>query len=77
MVLGKRIAQARQGRGMTQEELANAVLVSKPTIERAEYNTHPLNADVLWRISKELGYPMEWFMFDPNEIDTPISEETA
>lgn len=67
MVLGKRIAQARQACGMTQQQLANLVGVSKPTIERAEYNTRPLNADVLWRISKELNLPMEHFMFDPNE----------
>lgn len=55
--LGQAIIAARHDVSMTQEELAKASGISRPTIARLEAGTHTVNVDRLFELADALGIP--------------------
>lgn len=53
--LGAAIAAARQRAGLTQDELAAASGVSRPTISRLELGTSSISSDRLWALAYSCG----------------------
>ncbi|OBA38996.1 helix-turn-helix domain-containing protein [Gordonia sp. 852002-51296_SCH5728562-b] len=53
--LGAALAAARQKAGLTQDELAEASGVSRPTISRIEQGTGPIASDRLWDLAYACG----------------------
>ncbi|WP_287004237.1 MULTISPECIES: helix-turn-helix domain-containing protein [Gordonia] len=49
--LGAALAAARQRAGITQDELADASGVSRPTISRIEQGTSSISSDRLWDLA--------------------------
>jgi len=56
---GRRIAEAREQRGLTQEQLAERVGVSRSTIARIETGAATPGLDVGLTLARELGVPAE------------------
>lgn len=56
---GRRIAEAREQRGLTQEQLAERVGVSRSTIARIETGAATPGLDVGLALAHELGEPVE------------------
>lgn len=52
---GAALAQARLTAGMTQDELAAASGVSRPTISRLELGTSSISSDRVWDLAEALG----------------------
>lgn len=53
--LGAALAAARQKAGLTQDELADASGVSRPTISRIEQGTSSISSDRLWDLAYACG----------------------
>lgn len=67
--IGQRIAQARrEAGGMTQEELADALNVSKRSLQSYEAGVH-----IPWKhfetMGRIFGRPLEWFLRGENEAE--------
>lgn len=52
--LGRAIAAARRDAGLTQEQLAAASGLSRPTISRLELGTSSVSSDALWDLAAGL-----------------------
>lgn len=57
---GQRIANLRKGRGMTQQQLANVVGVSREHIARIEAGKYSVGLDILVKVAKALGMELEF-----------------
>ena len=55
MIDGKKMRALREARGMTQEQLAEAVGVARPIITRAETGAKELSLAVAAAVARELG----------------------
>lgn len=55
---------ARDSRGITQEELADAAQVAQGTISKQELGTKDVGADALQRIADALRYPVRFFYLE-------------
>ena len=55
MITGKNIKQYRQLKRLTQSQLASAVGVSLPTLQRYEYGKSKPTVDILFKIADVLG----------------------
>lgn len=53
--LGEALAAARQAAGLTQDELAAASGVSRPTISRLEQGTSSISSDRIWDLAQACG----------------------
>jgi transcriptional regulator with XRE-family HTH domain len=53
--IGRRIRQAREQRGLSQEQLAHTAGISRQTMYRAELGTHSTGIDALLKIARVLG----------------------
>ena len=53
--LGNAIADARKAAGLTQDELAAASGVSRPTISRLEQGVSSLGSDRIWDLAQACG----------------------
>lgn len=60
--MGKKIAEARQRAGMTQDQLASAVLLDRSALAKVETGLRRVSALELARIADELGERIEWFV---------------
>ncbi len=61
--LGRALAAARQAAGLTQDQLAQASGLSRPTISRLEQGTSSISSDRLWDLASTLGTtPSELFV---------------
>jgi transcriptional regulator with XRE-family HTH domain len=60
--LGARIRQARQARGLAQEDLGQLVGVRGLTISRAELGKTTPNARVLDALARQLGVSVDWLL---------------
>ncbi len=59
MLIGERIKQMRQSKGMTQQMLADECDIEKPNLSRIENgNTNP-TVKSLWKISNALGVKLK------------------
>lgn len=59
--IGARICRVRRERGLTQDELATAIGVSKPTVWKWEQGQNKSKGEMLERISKALATPVSEF----------------
>jgi Zn-dependent peptidase ImmA (M78 family)/transcriptional regulator with XRE-family HTH domain len=62
--LGGRIAEARSRAGLTQQQLATAVSLGRPAMNKIENGLQRVSALQLARIADELGVRIEWFLDD-------------
>lgn len=60
--IGERIRAARKARGLTQEELGNAVDAAKASIARWETTSRNPGGSALVALSKALKVPLEWLV---------------
>jgi len=67
--IGERLREARIAAGMTQEQLAAAVGVSRPAVSQYEHGEMRPGVDTLERAAHELGVRAGWLAFgeDPRE----------
>lgn len=63
--LGRRVAQAREDAGMTQDGLGRAVELDRSAISRLEKGERKLNVPELVQIASVLGRPLSYFVADP------------
>lgn len=61
-LLGRRLAQARDDAGLTQEHLARTVALDRTAISRLEKGERNLNAAELVKIAGTLGLPLSYFV---------------
>lgn len=71
-MLGKRLKQARNLRGLTQEELASQAGVTKQAISKYELGKDMPSSGVLYRISQALGVSEAFFF--RKSIDMPLTK---
>jgi transcriptional regulator with XRE-family HTH domain len=53
--MGERIATLRKQRGMTQQQMADAIGIQRPHVARIETGRYNFNYDVLEQIAQALG----------------------
>jgi hypothetical protein len=84
--MSARIKEARQARGWSQQELAERVSVSQPTIVHWEQGTHIPRHLALARLADALGVSRQWLQGDGEAFEaqqiaptggTPLSGSTA
>ncbi|MCY1018254.1 helix-turn-helix domain-containing protein [Pyxidicoccus sp. MSG2] len=56
------VTVAREARGLTQSELAKRLEISQGLLSKVEAGLSPINPALLQGLSRELGYPMEFFV---------------
>jgi transcriptional regulator with XRE-family HTH domain len=59
---GDRIREAREGRGLTQDELARAATVSKGFLSDVENNKRNISVEYALRIADTLGISLDYLM---------------
>ncbi len=62
--IGQRIAQVRKEHGMTQQQLADAVGVSREHIARIEVGKYSVGLDILVKVAKALDMELEFVTKD-------------
>ena len=67
-----RIKEARQARGWSQQELAERVSVSQPTIVHWEQGTHTPRHLALARLADALGVSRQWLLGDGDDVEARI-----
>lgn len=65
MIYGERIRQAREFRGLTQTQLANAVGVKQSAISEIEYNEFTPSDGLLDKIAGQTGFLPDFFKLEP------------
>lgn len=65
VAVGHRIKAARDAAGMSQEQLADLIGVTRNTIYNLESESTKPKADTLYRIAQATGKPLDWFFQDP------------
>jgi transcriptional regulator with XRE-family HTH domain len=71
--MSARIKEARQARGWSQQELAERVSVSQPTIVHWEQGTHVPRHLALARLADALGVSRQWLQGDGTPVeDAPV-----
>lgn len=66
MELNQKLLELRKGRGLTQQELAEALNVSRQTVSRWEVGTAAPSLDNLMFLSRLYGVPLDGFIQDEN-----------
>ncbi|MGH2878968.1 MAG: helix-turn-helix domain-containing protein [Solirubrobacteraceae bacterium] len=59
--IGRRIAEARAAKGLTQQQLAEKIGHAVRTIAAWEGNTRHPRTDAMAQIAEALGHPVAWF----------------
>ena len=77
LLLGQRIAQAREDLGMTQDGLGRAVGLDRSAISRLENGERKLNVPELVQIAAALGRPLAYFVADPVPAVVSRRSDTA
>ncbi len=67
MIYGERIRQAREFKGLTQTQLANAVGVKQAAISEIEYNEFTPSEDLLEKIANQTGFSPSFFELEPSD----------
>lgn len=67
--MGKALAAARRGAGLTQEDAAEKLGVDKQTISRWETGTNSLKGYDLARLAQLYRMPSKWIVSPPDSID--------
>lgn len=61
--LGRRIAEVRRARNLTQNDLADVLDIGVPQVSRLEDGSRKVSAGELARIAERLSVPMEALLF--------------
>lgn len=77
MKLGEAIAQVRNQVGLTQDELADACGISKPSISRIEAEKQWPSRESLERIAQELDVCVYQLFAIAEGVTLPMANETA
>jgi Zn-dependent peptidase ImmA (M78 family)/transcriptional regulator with XRE-family HTH domain len=67
MIYGERIRQAREFRGLTQTQLANAIGVKQAAISEIEYNAFVPSDSLLEKIANQTGFLPSFFELEPSD----------
>ncbi len=70
--LGVRIAQLRNIKGISQEELSKSIGISRPSLAQIEQGNRGIKVEELKRLSENLNFSMDEIMSDSFTIDTYI-----
>jgi transcriptional regulator with XRE-family HTH domain len=73
--IGQRIAELRKIKGLSQEDLAKSVNVSRPSLAQIELGNRSVNILELQQFSMELGFSLDDFMSENFEIHQDINYE--
>ena len=60
--IGRRMRQAREEMGLTQEDLARQLNITGASLSRWEAGKHSIHGSDLIKLSHLLGKPPEWFL---------------
>ena len=79
MNLGEKINQLRKGQGMTQEELASKLTVSRQAISKWELGESVPDTENIMQLSKLFGVSTDYLLNDEysSDIDIPAVKVTA
>ena len=73
--VGQRIAKLRKNKGLSQEDLAKSVKISRPSLAQIELGNRSVNILELQRFSMELGFSLDDFMSKDFEVHQEINNE--
>lgn len=71
--IGARLAALRRQRGLTQTEIAEAIGLTQPTINRIEYGKSPLNAEAMPALAQVLSVDVTWLLGIPG-APVPVTD---
>ena len=60
--IGQRIAELRKMKGLSQEDLAKSVKISRPSLAQIEFGNRSVDIMELQRLSIVLGFSLDEFM---------------
>ncbi|MHB9033889.1 MAG: helix-turn-helix transcriptional regulator [Anaerolineae bacterium] len=75
--VSRRVRQAREDAGLTQEDAAKALNLSVVGYGHYERATQPFGLEQLFQLSRILGKPVTWFLGLPSELDPDEDELLA
>jgi len=73
--IGQRITELRKIKGLSQEDLAKSVNISRSSLAQIELGNRSVNILELQQLSMELGFSLDDFMSENFEIHQEINEE--
>ncbi len=73
--IGRRIMELRKSKGLTQEELAQRVNLSRPSLTQLELGNRNLDVFELYRLAQELGFSLDEFMSSDFKTEDVIDVE--
>jgi transcriptional regulator with XRE-family HTH domain len=68
-VSGLRVAQARQARGLTQDDLAGITGIHRVTITKIENGQAKVSLEALEKLASALERSREWLLGEPENVD--------
>lgn len=68
MIIGKRLKQARECRGLTQADLANESKLAQSVVSRLEIGNYPLDTEDEVRLADILEVPLKFLACNPVEL---------
>lgn len=74
-VLGQRITALRKVKGLSQEDLAKYIELSRPSLAQIELGNRSIDVLELFRLSKVLGFSMDELMSDDYKVEESIMME--
>ena len=75
MTLGEKIKQARKNAGLTQEQMAEKLMISRPAITKWESDKGIPDIENLKAISKLLDVSLDYLLNDGEDIDLNVIKE--
>ncbi len=73
--IGQRITELRKIKGLSQEDLAKSVNISRPSLAQIELGNRSVNILELQQLSMELGFSLDDFMSKDFEVNQEINGE--
>lgn len=75
--IGSRITKLRKMKGLSQEELAKRISISRPSLAQIELGNRGVNILELQQLSMELGFSLDDFMSKEFLIHQEVKDESA
>lgn len=74
--VGRRLARTRDARGLTQEQLARDVNMTRSAVGNFEQGTRKLDGESAVRLSARLGVTTDWLLRgDPSNLPVSLAEK--
>ena len=74
--MGQRVAELRKKKGLSQEDLAKSINISRPSLTQIELGNRSVDALELLQLSVVLGFSLDDFMSDDFNINDDIESKT-